>query len=88
MSESDLRAALDVANVRLHQAMRALASKHKGGEVAEYEAAHEAVLVAERALATARGEAYAVPIEFPVLPRTNVEDTLPRSPGEGREGAF
>jgi hypothetical protein len=64
VSERELRIALDAANARLRRAVEALAPKHKGGEMAEYRAAHEAVLVAERGLAAALGEPYAVPLEF------------------------
>jgi hypothetical protein len=46
--------------------MEKLPHKHKGGEVAEFTASSEAVLQAERALAQAKGEQYAVPAEFPV----------------------
>ncbi len=46
--------------------MKALAPKHKGGEVEEFKAATNAVLDAERALAAAKGEPYAVEIPFPV----------------------
>jgi len=67
MSERELRVALELANARLKRAVEALAPKHKGGEMAEYHAAHEATLVAERNLAAALGEPYAVPLEFPVL---------------------
>ncbi len=66
MSEPEVRAALELANARLKRAREALAPKHKGGEWAEYRAAWEAVLVAERNLAAALGEPYAVPLEFPV----------------------
>jgi hypothetical protein len=62
---TELRIVLDAANARLRRAIDALAPKHKGGEMAEYRAAQEAVLVAERALAAAIGEQYAVPLEFP-----------------------
>jgi hypothetical protein len=62
--ELELRIALDAANARLKHAVEALAPKHKGGEMAEHRAAHEAVLVAERRLAAALGEQYAVPLEF------------------------
>ncbi len=44
-----------------------MAPKHKGGEKEEYAAAQEAVLAAERALAAARKEPYAVRIDFPVM---------------------
>ena len=62
----ELQIALEAAQRRLERATKALAPKHKGGEVAEYLAAHEAVLAAERALAAAKGEPHAVPIDFPV----------------------
>jgi hypothetical protein len=66
VSERELIAALEAANARFQCATKALAPKHKGGEVEEFRAAHQAVLAAERALAAARGEPYAVPLEFPV----------------------
>jgi hypothetical protein len=44
--------------------VQALASKHRGGELDEFAAA-QALLTAERALAAARSEPHAVPIEFP-----------------------
>jgi hypothetical protein len=46
--------------------VRQLLRKHQGGEVEEFTAARAAVLLAERNLAAAKGEQYAVPIEFPV----------------------
>lgn len=62
-----LREALQAARHRRDAASRALAPKHKGGEWEEFHAAVEAELVAERALAAAQDEPYAVPIEFPAL---------------------
>jgi len=47
--------------------MRALAPKHKGGEWEEAQAAANAELEAERALAAARGEPYAMPLDSPPL---------------------
>jgi hypothetical protein len=63
---SDLETALREAEARQSKAIAALAPKHRGGEVEEFKAAHIAVLQAERNLAAAKGEEYAVPIEFPV----------------------
>lgn len=66
MSEKELIAALEATKSRLSRATRALAPKHKGGEMEEFQAAREAMYTAERALAAARNEAHAVPLEFPV----------------------
>jgi hypothetical protein len=60
--ESVLRNALE----RQSKAVKALAPKHQGGEVEEFTTARAAVLQPERNLAAAKGEQYAVPIEFPV----------------------
>lgn len=60
--ETVLRMALD----RQSKAIAALAPKHRGGEVEEFNAARTAVLQAERNLAAAKGEEHAVPIAFPV----------------------
>src|SRR5712671_56892 len=65
-SLTDLQSALKAAQIRLKGAVQALAPKHKGGELEEFAAAHEALLEAERALAAAQNEPHAVPIEFPV----------------------
>jgi len=62
----DLETALVDAQRRLERATKARAPKHKGGEVEEYLTAHNALLVAERELAAAKDEPYAVPINFPV----------------------
>jgi hypothetical protein len=61
-----LETALREAQARQSRAVAALAPKHRGGEMEEFSAACNAVLQAERNLATAKGEEYAVPIEFPV----------------------
>ncbi|HET9282702.1 MAG TPA: hypothetical protein VFR24_12140 [Candidatus Angelobacter sp.] len=45
---------------------RAIAALTRGGEMEEVRAANTAMLQAERNLAAAKGEQYAVPIEFPV----------------------
>jgi hypothetical protein len=66
MSISELETALQKALERQEKALKALAPKHKGGEQEEYSSAFEAVLQAERALAAAKGEEYAVAIDFPV----------------------
>ena len=62
----DLETALRDAQARQSKAIAALAPKHRGGEVEEFNAARTAVLQAERNLAAAKREEYAVPIEFPV----------------------
>jgi hypothetical protein len=66
VSERELRLALEAAKGRLARVTKALAPKHKGGGMAEFGAAHEAMLAAERVLAAELGEPYAVPLEFPV----------------------
>jgi len=64
--EKRLRDNLKAANVRLDKAIKALAPKHKGGEIEEWEAADQAVLKAERELSKYLNEAYAVEINFPI----------------------
>jgi hypothetical protein len=59
--EADLRA----ANVRLDRAAKAFSGKHVGSEWEEFNAADENVLRLERELAVERGDAYALPLEFP-----------------------
>ena len=54
------------ANKRLKKAMAALAPKHKGGELEEFEAARTEVLLLERAAAASRDEPHAIPCEIPV----------------------
>src|SRR5882672_12530661 len=66
VSVADLQRALSAAQMRLKRAVQALAPKHTGGEPEEFAAAQDALLVAERALAAAKNEPHAVPIEFPV----------------------
>jgi hypothetical protein len=66
MSTSEVEAALRLAIQRRDRAMQALRPKHKGGEVEEFRSAEAAVMQAERDLAAAKGEEYAVPIDFPV----------------------
>lgn len=66
MSLDELEAALSSAQLRLEIAAKALAPKHKGGEIEEYWSAHALVLDLERKLAAAKGKQYAVPIDFPV----------------------
>lgn len=72
MTLSELEATLQEARERQRQAMKALAPKHKGGEVEEFEAAIVAVHNAERSLAAAKGEQYAMEISFPVAWSTGV----------------
>lgn len=62
---SDLGERLRAAKLRLSQATKALAPKHKGGEWEEYQAAADALYDAERAFAAANGDEYALPIEMP-----------------------
>lgn len=62
-----LRKTLEAAGKRREAAALALAPKHKGGEWEEFHAAVKAELVAERALAAAQDQSYAVPVELPVL---------------------
>ncbi|HEX8913437.1 MAG TPA: hypothetical protein VF796_13835 [Humisphaera sp.] len=63
---TDLETRLAAATERLSRAAAALAPKHKGGEWEEYRAAYAAVLPLERAVAAAKGEPYADPVNFPV----------------------
>ena len=62
----ELERQLAEANRRLAAACAALAPKHKGGEIEEFDAAHSEVLRLERAIAASRNEPYAVPCDFPV----------------------
>lgn len=66
MTLAELETMLQEARERQRRAIEALAPKHKGGEVEELKSASAAVLDAERALAAAKGEEYAVEIPFPV----------------------
>ena len=66
MTLAELETTLQEARERQRRAIKALAPKHQGGEVEEFRAATAAVLDAERALAAAKGEQYAVEIPFPV----------------------
>jgi hypothetical protein len=54
------------ARQRLERAIKALAPRHKGGEVEECRAADQEVLGLERELAAARDEEHAVPLDFPI----------------------
>jgi hypothetical protein len=63
---TNLEKQLAKANDRLKAAIAAIAPKHKGGEMEEFQAAHQAVLQAERDLADSKGEPHAVPFNFPV----------------------
>lgn len=65
MNIHDLEDRLAAAQARLDAAVKALAPKHKGGEIEEWEAAHQELLGIERELAATKGEQYAVNIEFP-----------------------
>ena len=57
MTISELETGLKEAQERHRRAIDALAPKHKGGEMEEFRAASDAVLIAERTLAAAKGEA-------------------------------
>jgi hypothetical protein len=56
VAERELRLALEASKGRLARATKVLALKHKSGEMAEFNAAYEALLAAERVLATELGE--------------------------------
>jgi hypothetical protein len=57
---------LQAAKQRVARARKALAPKHKGGEVEEFRSAQSELLGIERELAAAKGEEYAITIDFPV----------------------
>src|SRR5262245_3031305 len=63
---AELEQKLAEAKERLAKALKALAPKHKGGEMEQFRAAHSVVLTLEREVAGAKGEEYAVPLDFPV----------------------
>jgi hypothetical protein len=63
---ADITKKLSAAKERVRRARKALAPKHKGGEMEEFRAARAELLCVERELATAKGEQYAVTIDFPV----------------------
>lgn len=65
MTIPDLETTLREAFERQSRAIKALALKHTGREKEEFSAALEAFLKAQRALAAAKGEQYAVPIDVP-----------------------
>ncbi len=58
---------LETARKRLKEAISALRSKPKGGEQEAYQRARNDVLALEREVAAAKGEEYAITIDFPVL---------------------
>jgi hypothetical protein len=60
----ELERVLEFARARTERAVRALAPKHRGGEMEEFHAAVQAQLEAERNLALARNEPTAVPIAW------------------------
>lgn len=62
----DLKQQLKKAKERLERACAAFASKHKGGEWEEFDAANHEVLRLERKVAAAKGEEYAEKLNFPV----------------------
>lgn len=63
---SELEKQLANAQQRLDRAIRAISPIHVGGEMEEYWVAHAELLRLERELASAKGEEYAVPLDFPV----------------------
>lgn len=73
--EAQLRDNLAQANARLERAIKAIAAKHKGGEMEEWRDADESVLTAERDLAKFLNKPYAVEIDFPL--RWDVGAPLP-----------
>src|SRR5215813_3371679 len=82
MRISDLERNLSIAKARYEQAVQALAPKHQGGEWQEYESSYEALLFAERELCAAKGEEYAVPLEFPI--KWSIGAPLPHLIASGR----
>ena len=62
----ELESALASARERLREAGLALAGPYAEGAIEAYRAADDELLMVQRALAAARGEAHAVPIDFPV----------------------
>jgi hypothetical protein len=66
MPLDDLEHKLRAAQERLKRAAAALAPKHKGGEWEEYQAAHAELLSLEHEVAAAKGEPYAIPLDFPL----------------------
>jgi hypothetical protein len=60
-----LRDRLRTAQVRLQEALAALAPKHRGGEMEEYREASAACLAAERELALAEGRETAMACDWP-----------------------
>jgi hypothetical protein len=66
MTIPELETALRLAQARQAKATKAFVPKHRGGEWEEWSEARDALLKAERDLAAANGEQYAVRAEFPV----------------------
>lgn len=64
--EAQLRENLVQANLRLEEAIKATASRHKGGEMEAWRDADKAVLTAERELAKFLNKPYAIEIDFPL----------------------
>ena len=56
---------LSAARERVKRATKALAPKHKGGEMEEFRSARSELLDVERELSAATGEEYAVTLQFP-----------------------
>lgn len=66
MTIHEIEHRLAAARDRFERAAQALAPEHQGGEIEDYLAAHQALLRLEREVAAAKGEEYAVPLDFPV----------------------
>jgi hypothetical protein len=77
----DIERDLSNARARLRRAMTALQKKHIGGEWEEYRAANSGLLILERECSAAKGQEYAIPLDFPMqwdvgapMPRLLVND--------------
>jgi hypothetical protein len=82
-SLSKLESRLRTAREELDAAVKALAPRHQGGEQDTYDRAFAKLLALEREVAAAKGEPYAINIDFPVqwnvgapLPHLLVNDSM------------
>ena len=66
LSIQNIEKRLTFARERLKQALNALSVKHDTSAENEYYNANDSLLTVERELAAAKGEQYAVPIDFPI----------------------
>jgi hypothetical protein len=62
----DLEQRLAAARARRDAALKALAPKHRGGELEEFRSAQQALLAVEREIAASKNEEHAVPLDFPL----------------------